>query len=115
MMFAKTRTINRQYVGKDIQNSMDVPDLIAIQTSSYESFLQAEKLKRGEPLANQGLQEVFTSTFPIVSPDGSMSLEFEYYELDYANIKYSSHSFTSRVSLVSILANSVKNFFSPYN
>ena len=88
-MFAKTRTINRQYVGKDIQNSMDVPDLIAIQTSSYESFLQAEKLKRGEPLANQGLQEVFTSTFPIVSPDGSMSLEFEYYELDYANIKYS--------------------------
>ena len=65
-MFAKTRTINRQYVGKNIQNFMEVPDLISIQTSSYESFLQAERMKRGEPLENQGLQEVFTSTFPIV-------------------------------------------------
>ena len=88
-MFAKTRTINRQYIGKDIQNFMDVPDLIGIQTSSYESFLQAERLKKGEPLLNQGLQEVFTSTFPIESPNGDMSLEFEYYELDYPNIKFS--------------------------
>ena len=87
-MFAKTRTINRQYIGKDIQNFMEIPNLIAIQTSSYESFLQAERLKRGEPLLNQGLQEAFTSTFPIESPNGDMSLEFEYYELDYANIKY---------------------------
>ena len=88
-MFAKTRTINRQYVGKNIQNFMEVPDLISIQTSSYESFLQAERMKRGEPLENQGLQEVFTSTFPIESPNGDMSLEFEYYELDYDNIKFS--------------------------
>ena len=88
-MFAKTRTINRQYIGKDIQNFMDVPNLIDIQTSSYESFLQAERLKRGEPLLNQGLQEAFTSIFPIESPNGDMSLEFEYYELDYANIKFS--------------------------
>ena len=88
-MFAKTRTINRQYIGKDIQNFMDVPDLIGVQTSSYESFLQAGKLKKGEPLLNQGLQEVFSSTFPIESPNGDMSLEFEYYELDYQNIKFS--------------------------
>lgn len=88
-MFAKTRTINRQYIGKDIQNFMDVPDLIGVQTSSYESFLQADKLKKGEPLLNQGLQEVFSSTFPIESPNGDMSLEFEYYELDYQNIKFS--------------------------
>ena len=87
-MFAKTRTINRQYIGKDIQNFMDVPNLISIQTDSYESFLQAERLKKGEPLLNQGLQEAFTSTFPIESPNGDMSLEFEYYELDYANIKF---------------------------
>lgn len=88
-MFAKTRTINRQYIGKNIQNFMDVPNLIGIQTSSFESFLQAERIKKGEPLLNQGLQEVFTSTFPIESPNGDMSLEFEYYELDYPNIKYS--------------------------
>lgn len=87
-MFAKTRTINRQYVGKDIKSSMDVPDLIGIQTSSYENFLQAERLKKGEKPLNQGLQEAFASIFPIESPNGDMSLEFEYYELDYANIKF---------------------------
>ena len=40
------------------------------------------------PLANQGLQEAFTSTFPIESPNGDMSLEFEFYELDTENIKF---------------------------
>ena len=80
-MFAKTRTINRQYVGKDIKSSMDVPDLIGIQTSSYENFLQAERLKKGEKPLNQGLQEAFASIFPIESPNGDMSLEFEYMSL----------------------------------
>ena len=88
-MFAKTRTINRQYIGKDIQTVMDIPDLISIQTASYESFLQSEKLKNHEPPANQGLQEVFTSTFPIDSPNGDMSLEFDSYQLDTENIKFS--------------------------
>ena len=88
-MFAKSRTINRKYIGKDIQNFMDVPNLIDIQTSSYEYFLQKEKLENGEPLENQGLQEVFTSTFPIESPNGDMSLEYEFYELDTENIKFS--------------------------
>ena len=88
-MFAKTRTINRQYIGKDIQTVMDVPNLIGIQTSSYESFLQSERLKNGEKLLNQGLQDVFNSTFPIESPNGDMSLEYEFYELDWANLKFS--------------------------
>ncbi|MDY5819476.1 MAG: hypothetical protein SPK26_15785, partial [Treponema sp.] len=67
-MFAKTRTINRQYIGKDIQSFMDVPNLIAIQTASYESFLQADALKEKKEILQQGLQDVFTSTFPIESP-----------------------------------------------
>ena len=88
-MFAKTRTINRQYFGKDIQNFMEVPNLIEIQTSSYESFLQSDKLRKHEPILDQGLQNVFTSTFPIESPNGDMSLEYEFYELDWSNIKFS--------------------------
>ncbi len=88
-MFAKTRTINRQYIGKDIQQSMDVPNLIAIQTASYESFLQSNALKEGKELLNQGLQDVFNSTFPIESPNGDMSLEYEFYELDWPNLKFS--------------------------
>ncbi len=88
-MFAKTRTINRQYIGKNIQNFMELPNLIDIQLSSYESFLQKEKLDNHESLAEQGLQEVFSSTFPIESPNGDMILEYEYYELDEKNIKFS--------------------------
>lgn len=68
---------------------MDVPNLIDIQLSSYESFLQKSKLEKKEPLVNQGLQEVFTSTFPIESPNGDMTLEYEFYDLDMANIKFS--------------------------
>ncbi|MBQ9630816.1 MAG: DNA-directed RNA polymerase subunit beta [Treponema sp.] len=88
-MFAKTRTINRQYIGKDIHGFMDVPDLISIQTSSYESFLQAERLKSGNAPLPQGLQEVFTSTFPIEGPNGDMRLEFDSYYLEFDNIKFS--------------------------
>lgn len=87
-MFAKTQTINRRYIGKDIHSYMDVPDLIAIQTSSYENFLQAEKIKNGEKLLQQGLQDVFVSTFPIESPNGDMTLEFDSYNLDFQNIKF---------------------------
>lgn len=87
-MYAKTKTINRQYYGKDIVDFMEVPDLIAVQTISYENFLQKEKIKNGEELANQGLQEVFTSIFPIESPNGDLSLEFERYVLDFENIKF---------------------------
>lgn len=90
-MFAKSRTINRQYIGKNIQNFMELPNLIDIQLSSYEDFLQKERLDNREALKEQGLQEVFSSTFPIESPNNDMTLEYEYYELDEENIKFSEH------------------------
>ena len=66
---------------------MDVPNLIEIQTASYESFLQSERLKKGEPLLDQGLQAVFNSTFPIKGAD-DMSLEFDFYQLNWENQKF---------------------------
>ena len=51
--------IQRQYIGKDYQEAMELPDLIGIQLSSFEHFLQREKLRNGEPLEDIGLQEVF--------------------------------------------------------
>jgi len=77
----------RKYIGKDIQDVMDLPDLIDIQISSYERFLQRDKIRKGEKPAMQGLQEVFKSTFPIESPNGDMVLEYEYYTFDEDNIK----------------------------
>lgn len=79
----------RKYIGRDIQDVMDLPDLIDIQLCSYERFLQREKLRKGERPDDQGLEEVFRSTFPIESPNGDMVLEYEYYTLDEESVKFS--------------------------
>jgi len=77
----------RQYIGKDIQDVMELPDLVDIQIHSYERFLQREKISKKEKPALQGLQEVFEATFPIISPNEDMKLEFEHYTFDEENIK----------------------------
>ncbi|MDR3123948.1 MAG: DNA-directed RNA polymerase subunit beta, partial [Treponema sp.] len=88
----KGKTIaKRTYIGKDIQDVMELPDLIDIQTCSYERFLQRERLRNKEPLEDQGLEEVFRTTFPIESPNGDMTLEYEYYTLDEDSVKLSEH------------------------
>ena len=46
MTKGKTAT-KRMYIGKDIQDVMDLPDHIDIQFCSYERFLQREKLRNG--------------------------------------------------------------------
>ena len=88
-MFARNEAINRQYIGKDIRNFMDLPDLIDIQLSSYEKFLQRDSSRSEASSEGLGLEEVFRSTFPIESPNGDMLLEYEFYELDEQNIKFS--------------------------
>ena len=88
-MYAKTKKIVRQYIGKNIKDFMPLPNLVDIQLSSYESFIQRDRLAKGEPLLNQGLQEVFTSTFPITNQDESMTLEYDSYALDFDSIKNS--------------------------
>ncbi|MHB9294550.1 putative DNA-directed RNA polymerase subunit beta [Pillotina sp. SPG140] len=77
----------RQYIGKDIQDIMDVPNLIDIQINSYERFLQRERLKNNEKPLDQGLEEILRSTFPIASPNGDIVLEYEYYSLDEETVK----------------------------
>ncbi|MDR2476189.1 MAG: DNA-directed RNA polymerase subunit beta [Treponema sp.] len=79
----------RMYIGKDIQDVMDLPDLIDIQLCSYERFLQRETLRNGEKPAVQGLEEVFRNTFPVESPNGDMKLTYDYYSLDEDSIKFS--------------------------
>ena len=75
MVKAKAIT-KRTYIGKDIRDVMDLPDLIDIQLCSYERFLQRERLRAKEAPGEQGLQEVFKNTFPIESPNGDMILEY---------------------------------------
>ncbi len=88
-MVAESKPINRIYLGTDFEEVCELPDLIGIQKNSYESFLQSEKLLKGEPLdPNQGLEEVFRTIFPIEGPNGEMTLSYESYSLDFDNIKY---------------------------
>ena len=63
-----------------------MPDLIDIQTKSYDDFLQAdvEPQKR----ENKGLQAIFREMFPITSFDGKCTLDFVGYTLDPAKKSY---------------------------
>jgi DNA-directed RNA polymerase subunit beta len=88
-MFNRTTEIKRVFVGQGSNEVMELPDLVDIQLSSYERFLQRVKLLRNEPINAQGLEEVFQNIFPIESQNGDMRLEYNYYTLDEENIKYS--------------------------
>ncbi|MFA6507157.1 MAG: DNA-directed RNA polymerase subunit beta, partial [Treponemataceae bacterium] len=87
-MVTREKAVKRIYIGTDISDVMELPDLVDIQVSSYERFLQRGRLLNGEGPDPQGLEEVFRATFPIESPNGDMILEYEYYNFDEVNIKY---------------------------
>jgi len=78
MSISRKRTL----MGKTPKEVIEIPNLIEVQLNSYERFLQKEKLAKGEPLENDGLEAVFQSTFPIESPNGDMILQFESYTFD---------------------------------
>jgi DNA-directed RNA polymerase subunit beta len=86
-MFDREQTINRIEIGTAGPKVMELPDLVDVQLSSYERFLQRETMRAGDPPLRQGLQEVFEATFPIESPSGDLRLVFDHYILDEANIK----------------------------
>ncbi|MDX9703323.1 MAG: DNA-directed RNA polymerase subunit beta [Candidatus Auribacterota bacterium] len=58
---------------------IDIPNLVEVQTKSYNDFLQIDMLP--EKRTYQGLQEVFKEIFPIKSYDESCTLDFVNYSL----------------------------------
>ena len=74
----------RKNFGK-VKKLLDIPNLIEIQTRSYEKFLQQGLVpaKRG----NIGLQGAFKSVFPISDFSGKCSLEFVSYKI--GDVRYS--------------------------
>lgn len=58
---------------------LDIPDLLNMQTKSFEWFLQLGKKPEEREL--QGLQAAFLDVFPIESADGSVVMDFLRYEL----------------------------------
>jgi DNA-directed RNA polymerase subunit beta len=74
--------IKRVYIGQGVEEAMEMPSLIDIQLSSFERFLQRERLREGKSVQRQGLEDVFQAIFPIESPNGDMVLEYGGYTLD---------------------------------
>ena len=72
----------RKVFGKLQGMSSPMPDLIDIQTKSYEDFLQADVVPQKRK--NEGLQAIFKEIFPVVSYDGRYKLDFVGYSLDEA-------------------------------
>ncbi|MFC1805927.1 DNA-directed RNA polymerase subunit beta, partial [Planctomycetota bacterium] len=62
-----------------VGDALQVPNLVEVQTESYRSFLQADAAPRERE--NHGLEGILRETFPIVSYDGTLSLEYVCYEL----------------------------------
>lgn len=62
------------------KQAIDIPNLIELQKSSYEAFLQKET--DSDRRAEAGLQSVFKSVFPIADFNNTASLEFVSYQLE---------------------------------
>jgi DNA-directed RNA polymerase subunit beta len=69
----------RKFFGK-IPEVAEMPNLIEVQKASYDQFLMVDEPKGGR--ADEGLQAVFKSVFPISDFSGSSMLEFVKYEFE---------------------------------
>ena len=63
----------------DKQWNVPLPNLLDVQLESFRAFLQVNKAPQER--TNEGLQEVFTSVFPISDPREMYSLEFVSYDV----------------------------------
>src|SRR5215467_14060448 len=73
----------RKYFGKMVEVA-EMPNLIEVQKTSYDQFLQVHKPDTGR--ADEGLQAVFSSVFPI--KDFSESSLLEYVDYHFEEPKY---------------------------
>ena len=62
-------------------DAIPVPELTRVQTDAYDRFIQKDK-PRGERDPHIGLESLLREVFPIESYDGTMKLEYLYYDLD---------------------------------
>ena len=76
---AASRKRLRKFFGKNIEVA-EMPNLIEVQRESYDQFLQMKEPQGGR--ANDGLQAVFKSVFPITDFSGQAMLEFVRYDFE---------------------------------
>ncbi len=69
-----------RHVFMRIPPAIEYPDLLEIQTKSFEEFMQAKTAP--EEREEKGLQAVFKSIFPITDSAGNFELQFVEYNID---------------------------------
>ncbi|MFW6060490.1 MAG: hypothetical protein ACODAQ_09920, partial [Phycisphaeraceae bacterium] len=62
-------------------DALGVPNLVEVQQSAYNRFLQQDKAHDGRD-PYMGLEGLLREVFPIESYDETMGLEYLYYKLD---------------------------------
>ena len=67
-----------RYYG-EVNEILDVPNLVELQTRSYKKFLQADT--PSDKRADRGIESILRESFPIESFDGSLKIEYLRYEL----------------------------------
>ena len=75
--FAEKKRIRKSF--EKISSAMSLPDILEIQTDSYDYFLQ--NIPDASKRKNQGLESVFKSIFPINSVSGNARIEYLGYKL----------------------------------
>ena len=75
--YTEKKRVRRSF--EKISSVMELPNLLATQLQSYEAFLQ--RYVDSDKRANQGLQQVLNSLFPIQSHNGFARMEFSGYTL----------------------------------
>ncbi len=78
-----------------VEQIASMPNLIELQKNSYDFFLQAHI--DPEQRKNLGLQQVFTSVFPIEDSSGQATLEFIKYELGEPVLRGGNYSSSLKV------------------
>ncbi|MHC4727213.1 MAG: DNA-directed RNA polymerase subunit beta, partial [Planctomycetota bacterium] len=63
-----------------VRDAVEIPDLVAVQRTSYNRFLQLDVAPTKRKCS--GLEAIFRETFPIESYDKKKVLEYLYYELE---------------------------------
>ncbi|MHC4755593.1 MAG: hypothetical protein ACYTBP_10670, partial [Planctomycetota bacterium] len=61
-----------------VQDAVEISDLVAIQRTGYENFLQAKIVPTRRK--KHGLELLFSEIFPVTNYDKTMTLDFLYYE-----------------------------------
>ena len=75
--YTEKKRIRRSF--EKISSAMELPNLLATQLESYNEFLQKEIDPSSR--AEQGLEQVLQSIFPIESHNGNARMEYSGYEL----------------------------------